>query len=170
MLIVDKRQQVDTVKAKILKQWKDKDLKAVDIFVGFQIVYNHKEHTIKIHQSLYTTKLLLCLRIDKSNPVALFIPTGIVLKLSDNDNLLESDDITVYWQIVRSTIFLANNTCPDIVYTVGQLARFMSKPGEIHYHYSKILLQYLNSTREVGIVYSNQREPPRSYNVWTDAT
>ena len=35
MLIVGKRQQVDTVKAKILKQWKDKDLKAVDIFVGF---------------------------------------------------------------------------------------------------------------------------------------
>ena len=35
MLIVSKRQQVDTVKAKILKQWKGKDLKAVDTFVGF---------------------------------------------------------------------------------------------------------------------------------------
>jgi hypothetical protein len=35
MLIVGKRQQVDSVKAKILKQQKGKDLKAVDIFVGF---------------------------------------------------------------------------------------------------------------------------------------
>jgi hypothetical protein len=69
------------------------------------------------------------------------------------------------------TIFLANNTCPDIVYTVGQLARFMSKPAKIHYLYSKLLLRYLNSTKDVGITYSNrQGELPRSYNVWTDAT
>jgi hypothetical protein len=107
--------------------------------------------------------------MDKSNPVALSIPAGTVLK-SDNDNLLEDNDITVYRQIVGSMIYLANNTCPDIVYAVGQLARFMSKPGEIHYQYSKILLQYLNSTREVEIIYSNQRELPRLYNVWTDAT
>jgi hypothetical protein len=107
--------------------------------------------------------------MDKSNSVALSIPAGTVLK-SDNNNLLKGDNITVYQQIVGSTIYLANNTCPDIVYTVGQLARFMSKPGEIYYQYSKILLQYLNSTKEVEIIYSNQQELPRLYNVWTDVT
>jgi hypothetical protein len=169
MLIVGKRQQVDTMKAKILKQWKGKDLKAVDTFVGFQIVRNRKERTLTIHQSFYTTKLLERLGMDKSNPVALPIPTGTVLK--SDDNFLEGDDITVYRQIVGSTIFLANNTRPDISYTVGQLARFMSKPAMIHYQYSKILLRYLNGTREVGITYSNRRgQLPRSYNVWTDAT
>jgi hypothetical protein len=122
---------MDAIKAKILKQWKGKDLKAVDTFVGFQIVQNRKERTLKIHQTLYTTKLLKRLGMDKSNPVALPIPASIVLK-SDND-LLEGDDITVYRQIVGSTIFLVNNTCPDIAYTVGQLARFMSKLGKIHY-------------------------------------
>jgi hypothetical protein len=35
MLIVGKRLQVDQMKVKILKQWKGKDLKAVDTFVGF---------------------------------------------------------------------------------------------------------------------------------------
>ena len=169
MLIVGKRPQVDAIKAKILKQWKGKDLKAVDTFVGFQIVRNRKERTFKIHQTLYTTKLLERLGMDKSNPVALPIPASTVLK-SDND-LLEGDDITVYRQIVGSTIFLANNTRPDIAYTVGQLARFMSKLGKIHYQYSKILLRYLNGTREVGITFSNQRgQLPRSYNVWTDST
>jgi len=70
--------------------------------------------------------------MDKSNPVALPIPTRTVLKSTDDD-LLEGDDIIVYQQIVGSTIFLANNTRPDISYTVGQLARFMSKPATIHY-------------------------------------
>jgi Reverse transcriptase (RNA-dependent DNA polymerase) len=171
MLIVGKRPQVDAVKAKILKQWKGKDLKAVDTFVGFQIERNRKERTIKIHQTLYITKLLERLGMDKSNPVALPIPARTVLKSTDDDDLLQGDDITVYRQIVGSTIYLANNTRPDIAYTVGQLARFMSKPAKIHYLHSKLLLRYLNGTREVGITYSNrQRELPRSYNVWTDAT
>ena len=69
--------------------------------------------------------------MDKSNPVALPIPTGTVLKL--DDNLLKGDDVIVYQQIVESTIFLANNIRPDIAYTVGQLARFMSKLATIHY-------------------------------------
>jgi hypothetical protein len=113
--------------------------------------------------------LLERLGMDKSNPVALPILAGIVLK--SDDDLLEGDDITVYQQIVGSTIFLANNTRLDIAYTVGQLARFMSKPARIHYLYSKLLLRYLNSTRDVGITYSNrQGQLPRSYNVWTDAT
>jgi hypothetical protein len=38
--------------------------------------------------------LLERLRMDKSNPVALLIPAGTVLKL--DDDLLEGDDITVY--------------------------------------------------------------------------
>ena len=106
-------------------------MKAVDTFVGFQIVRNRKERTLTIHQSFYTTKLLERLGMDKSNPVALPIPTGTVLK--SDDNLLEGDDIIVYQQIVGSTIFLANNTRLDISYTVGQLARFMSKPATIHH-------------------------------------
>jgi hypothetical protein len=69
--------------------------------------------------------------MDKSNPVGLPIPTRTVLK-SDN-NLLKGDNIIVYRQIVGSTIFLANNTHPNISYMVRQLARFMSKLVMIHY-------------------------------------
>ena len=104
----------------------------MDTFVGFQIVRNHKERTLTIHQSFYTAKLLERLGIDKSNPIALPIPTGMVLKSTDN-NLLKGDDIVVYQQVVGSTIFLANNTRPDILYMIGQLARFMSKLAMIHY-------------------------------------
>ena len=47
----------------------------------------------------------------------------------------------------------------------------MLKLAKIYYLYSKLLLQYLNGTKDVGITYSNRRgELPRLYNVWTDAT
>ena len=115
--------------------------------------------------------LLERLGIDKSNLVALLILARTVLKLTNNDNLLKRDDIIVYQQIVELTIFLVNNTCLNITYIVGQLARFMLKLAKIYYLYSKLLLRYLNSTKDVGITYSNRRgELLRLYNVWTDAT
>lgn len=109
--------------------------------------------------------------MDKSNPTLLPIPAGIVLKESNIKDLLENDDIIVYRQIVGSTIYLLNNTRLDMSYAVGQLARFMSKPGIIHLQFAKQLLRYLNGTRTVGITYSNRRnEWAHAYNIYTDAT
>ena len=104
------------------------------------------------------------------NPVRLPVPAGTVLK-PDDDNLLEGDNITVYRQIVGSDLYLANSTYPDISYAVGQLARFMSKPGIEHYRTVKHLLRYIKGTRTVGITYSGRTEhSPTDYDIYMDAT
>jgi len=67
---------------------------------------------------MYTKKLLKRLKIDNCNPVKLPIPTGTVLK-PDIKSLLEYNDVTVYWQIISSTIYLSNYTRPNISYIVS---------------------------------------------------
>jgi hypothetical protein len=59
-----------------------------------------------------------------ANLTSLPILAGIVLKLVDEDDesLLEGDEITVYRQIIGSVLYLLNNTRPDILYAIGQLA------------------------------------------------
>jgi hypothetical protein len=106
-----------------------------------------------------------------ANSTSLPIPAGTVLKsVDDDDSLLEGDEITVYRQIIRSVLYLLNNTRPDTSYTVGQLARFMSKPAAIYLQMCKQLLQYLASTIKVGITYSSRRnELPLSYCIYTDS-
>jgi hypothetical protein len=74
----------------------------------------------------------------------------------DKDILFIKDNIIVYQQIIGSTIYLSNYTRPDIAYTVGQLAQFISKPAISHLKLCKQLLQYLKDIIEVGITYSNQ--------------
>jgi hypothetical protein len=105
------------------------------------------------------------------NPASLPIPSGTVIKITDEDILLIGDNITVYQQIVGSTIYLSNCTRPDIAYAVGQLARFMSKPAISHLKLCKQLLRYLKGIIEVGITYSNRRgELPQLYSIYSDAT
>jgi len=105
-----------------------------------------------------------------ANSTSLSILAGIVLKSAEDDSLLESDEITIYRQIVGSVLYLSNNTRPDTSYAVGQLARFMSKPAIIYLRMCKHLLRYLVGIIEVGITYSSQRNVLLlTYAIYTDA-
>jgi hypothetical protein len=57
-----------------------------------------------------------------TNSTSLFILIEIVFKLVDDDSLLKGNKITIYKQIIRSVLYLLNNTHLDMLYTVGQLA------------------------------------------------
>jgi hypothetical protein len=140
MLIVGKRDDVDKMKKRILKEWKGKDLGPIDCFIGFEIIRNRRNRTLTITQSTFIQKLLERTKMTNANSTSLPIPAGIVLKLVDDDSLLEGDEITVYRQIVGSVLYLLNNTRPDMLYAIGQLARFMSKPAVIYLQMCKQLL------------------------------
>ena len=73
---------------------------------------------------MFIQKLLERTKIINANSTSLPILAGIVLKLVDKDDesLLEGNEITVYRQIIRSVLYLLNNTRPNTLYTVGQLA------------------------------------------------
>ncbi|KAI0991879.1 hypothetical protein K3495_g16308 [Podosphaera aphanis] len=98
------------------------------------------------------------------------MPAGTVLKEAEDEDLVEEDEARLYRQIVGSTIYLSNNTRPDISYCVGQLARFMAKPGMIHLRMAKHLLRYLNGTKSLGIEYGGRDQIGAQYTAWTDAT
>jgi hypothetical protein len=172
ILIIGKRDDVNKIKKRILKKWKGKDLGPINCFIGFEITRNRRNRTLTITQSRFIQKLLERTKMTNANSTSLPIPAGIVLKLVDEDDesLLEGDEITIYRQIVGLVLYLSNNTRPDTSYTVGQLARFMSKPAAIHLQMCKQLLQYLAGTIKVGITYSSRRnELPLSYYIYTDS-
>ncbi|KAI0999467.1 hypothetical protein K3495_g8730 [Podosphaera aphanis] len=170
MLIVEKRPNVDKIKASILSNWKGKDLKTAKLFVGFEIDRDRLKRSIIIRQTIYIRKLLERMGMSKCNSNDLPIPAGTVLKESEESDLLKKDETGLYRQIIGSVIYLANNTRPDIAYAVGQLARFMLKPGTIHLKMTKHLLRYLQGTQDLGIQFRGQDRQTTQYSAWTDAT
>jgi hypothetical protein len=58
-----------------------------------------------------------------ANPTSLFILVRIMLKSVDkDDSLLKDNEITIYRQIIKSILYLLNNTRPNTLYIIGQLA------------------------------------------------
>ena len=59
-----------------------------------------------------------------------------------------------YQKLVGAILFCVTTVRPDAAYAAGMLARAMSKPTEVLYQHAIRLLQYLYTTRELGIYYS----------------
>jgi len=118
MLIIGKRRYLNITKIRILREWRCKDLGPAEVFIGFQIKRDRTNRTLKLHQTIYTKKLLKRLKIDNCNPAKLLIPAGTVLK-PDIKSLLKYNNATVYRQIISSIIYLLNCTRPNTSYAVG---------------------------------------------------
>ena len=69
--------------------------------------------------------------MDNSKPVGTTVEIGTKLvKAKDRDNLVDQE---LYQSAVGILLYLSTKTKPDIVYAVGNVARFSSKPKQTHW-------------------------------------
>jgi hypothetical protein len=58
-----------------------------------------------------------------------------------------------YLSVIGALMYLANNTRPDIIFSVNVLARYSSDPTRRHWNRIKHVLRYLCGTRDMGLFY-----------------
>ena len=63
-----------------------------------------------------------------------------------------------YMQLISSLMYLALATCPNISYTINQLAQFTSNPKAIHWTAVKRIFRYLKYTKENSLTYGGKEE------------
>lgn len=158
MLICGRRSLVDEIKPRIMKRWISKNLGLLEKFALFQVKRDRLNHSILIHQEIYVKKLLKRLGIKNFDSVSIPLALGTVLEESKDDRLLYDENAALYRQIVGSTIYLSNDTRPDISSAVGQLARVMSKPRLSFLNHAKLFLRYLQRISNFDVPYSLNRQ------------
>ena len=77
-----------------------------------------------------------------------------------------SRDQMRYSQIIGSLMHLASATRPDISFAVSKLSRFVSNPGDDHWHALERVMRYLKGTTSYGIHYT---EDPRVLEGYSDS-
>ena len=63
------------------------------------------------------------------------------------------DTKTYYQQIIRTLIYAAIGTRPDIAFVAMRLSQFNNNPTEEHIKYARYVLRYLKDTKELKIKY-----------------
>ncbi|SOV01195.1 uncharacterized protein UDID_17597 [Ustilago sp. UG-2017a] len=136
LVIAPRLETVLKVKKQIGQRWKMEDSGEVSHFLGIKISRDRVMRTMTIGQSGYIDQVL-AKHLDKRTK-----PTMVPMQ-----------------SIPEGTLVASAAQQKDL--TVGVLARHVRKPSQEHYQAAQRVLRYLESTKEVGLVYraSESQEP-----------
>ncbi|SOV07343.1 uncharacterized protein UDID_19927 [Ustilago sp. UG-2017a] len=156
LVIAPRLETVLRVKKQIGQRWKMEDSGEVSHFLSIKISRNRVMRTMTIGQSGYIDQVL-AKHLDKRTK-----PTMVPMQSIPEGTLVASAaQQKEYPVIVGKLLWVANSTRPDLSLTVGVLARHMREPSQEHYQAAQRVLRYLESTKEVGLVYrANESQEP----------
>ena len=141
--------KIHWIKSQLKNKFKLHDLGQIKKFLGIEFQY--LPHGIKLHQTEFITKLLDKFGFLDSKSVSTPLPAGTKMSKRQDDE--ESCDPTLYRSAIGGLLYISNCTRPDLSFSVHYAARFSSDPGLKHWTMIKHLLRYLNSTKNLGLMY-----------------
>jgi hypothetical protein len=139
---------INEVKSFLSKSFNMKDLGEADVILNIKLIKEDSEITLS--QSHYVVKVLSRFGFmdSKSSPT----PYDPSVTLRKNKKIAR--DQLRYSQIIGSLMYLSSATRPDISFAVSKLSRYMSNPGDDHWHTFERVLRYLKGIMSFGIHYS----------------
>jgi len=118
--------------------------------VGIEIERDRTKGTIMISQKQYIESILQKEGLTDAHPVAVLMDPNIQLQPSEGEAQDKSNNFA---SLIRSLMYLAVVTRPDIAYAVFRLGSYMANPSMSHWAAAKRVLRYLSGTRSYGITY-----------------
>jgi hypothetical protein len=140
---------IEEVKAFLSHCFEMKDLGVADVILNIKLLRDDNGG-ITLLQSHYVEKILSRFGYSDCNPSPTPYDPSVLLR----KNRRIAKDQLRYSQIIGSLMYLASATRPDIAYAVSKLSRFVSNPGDDHWHALERIMRYLKGTASYGIHYS----------------
>ena len=151
LLLGEDLSRIEDIKCQLGKLYQMKDLGPASSYLGIQITRNRNSRAIWIDQQAYIENALKRFELQDANSTKTPLPAGIHLEKSEEPVALDTK--TYYQQIIRTLIYAAIGTRPDIAFVAMRLSRFNNNPTQEHIKYAKYVLRYLKGTKELKIKY-----------------
>ncbi|KAD5960846.1 hypothetical protein E3N88_12318 [Mikania micrantha] len=159
--IIGSLEEIEKAAEMLKKEFEMKDLGSTKLCLGLQ--FEHLCNGTFVHQSNYIEKMLKRFNMDKAHP---FNIPMIVRLLDENKDSYrpqeEGEEIlgpeVPYLSAIGALMYLANNTRPDIAFSVHVLARYSSNPTRRHWNGIKHIFRYICGTRDLGLFYEKSKK------------
>lgn len=145
---------IERFKKEVSSKWDMEDLGVAKLVVGIEFD-RPKEKIYTLSQSRYALAVLDRYEMTNSKPASTPLPAGLKLYRATDDEVISSKKLGCsYRGVVRSLMYLAQCTRPDLSYAVGLLSQHLERPGMLHWEAACHVLRYLRGTVNLGITYN----------------
>jgi hypothetical protein len=145
------KEAVDYIKGELLTRFEGRDLGEVTSYLGINLTRDRANKEIKVDQTAMINTIIKEFGMDEAKTRT--IPLSPATKMTKDEGELIDKEQFPYGTLVGKLMFLAVSTRPDIAYSVGTLARFISEPTLTHWQAAKGVVRYLAHTKDRGITF-----------------
>jgi hypothetical protein len=142
------------VKKALIQSFEIEDLGPAAYFVGIRIIRDRSNRLITLVQDTYARKILKKYSVRKAVPTPIVSDT--LNQMVTNTGKASKGEILEYQSKIGSANYLATHTRPDISFTCSVLSRFLVNPSKAHLDAANWLLQYIQGTVYMGIMYGRK--------------
>ncbi|GJP81073.1 hypothetical protein CLOP_g11253 [Closterium sp. NIES-67] len=154
LLFSSSDKEIDGVQQKLTEQFKCKSLGEARYYLGMHIERDTERGWLKLHQGQYINTLAEKYSLQEEREVVTPLPSEFKLIKAAEGEGVESEDQRQFQSMVRSLLYAAVHTRPDISFAVGQLARVVQNPTQDQCGAAERVVRYLKSYPTVGVQYS----------------
>jgi hypothetical protein len=155
------RKFLDSFKLDMGKCFEMKDLGEARHFLGMHITCDRPKKLLTVNQSSFLQQILSETQMSECHLVSTPMVPGVSLTKSSmplTETEMQQYSHMPYAHIVGELNFVMQVSCPDIVYAVSALSKFLSNPGIEHYRQFHHLLRYLHGTTHHSLTFGLSNE------------
>ena len=154
---------ITKVKAALSSEYDMKTLNTNDSYVGFEILRNRTQKTLKLSQTKFTKQIIQDLLMYQPDEYMCTTPMDPKVKHLPFEGTATVEDIRRYQTAIGNLGYLVIGTRPDIAYSYSILNQFVSNPGKLHWDAVLKIYRYLATTPGKGIVFGTAEWQPSAY-------
>ena len=150
-LLGEDQSKIEDVKHQLGNLYHMKDLGPASSYLGIRITRDHKSRSIWIDQEAYIDNALKRFKLQDANNTKTLLPAS--LHLEKYEGTATTKTKTQFQQMIRTLIYTAIGTRPDIAFAATQLSQFNNNPSNLHIKKAKHMLRYLKGKKDLCIKY-----------------
>lgn len=151
LLVSTDKSLISNIKGELMSIFDARDLGDATTYLGINILRDRGSRTLSLIQERMTDDIIT--KFDLGSAKTVTVPMSCSTKLSKEEGAPLDKLNFPYSQLVGSLMYLTVCTRPDISYSVGALARYMTNPTTVHGQAAKTVVKYLKGTTNHGITY-----------------
>ncbi|GJY10315.1 retrovirus-related pol polyprotein from transposon TNT 1-94 [Tanacetum coccineum] len=145
LFIRNNKKMIKDFKNEMMQKYEMSGLGLLNHFLGIEIYQD--EGGVFICQEKYVEKILKIFDMSECKPKDTSLLVNKKLMKEDGSSKVDS---TLYRSLMRKLLYLTT-TRHGIMFAASLLSRFMHNPSQVHMGVGKIILRYLQGTKEFGI-------------------
>jgi hypothetical protein len=157
---------IEHFKNQLCERFEISDLGELTWLLGLKVKCDCHARTITLSQGAYADTIVEHFRLEDAKDVHTPMDTGAVLSIDQSpmaSTELEGMKNVPYQRAIRSLMYAATSTCPNITFSVSILSQFMQNSARIHWEAAKHVIHYLKATKNLGLTLSTSMNSLKAY-------